>query len=112
LRTRVSSAPLKPTDINLGREYVHASMNQKVHKLFLTTCDVGERRSVTASDCLKCGKGSVIDNKSRVVCGGSTKFFVTPCYFDMRASATVYDCQECKYGEIGDDRLRVFCSRL
>jgi hypothetical protein len=87
-------------------------MNQKVHKLFLASCDVGEPRSVTASDCIRCGKGLVIDNKTRVVCGGTTKFFVTPCYFDMRASATVHDCEECKFGEIGDDRLRVFCSRL
>ncbi len=87
-------------------------MNQKVHKLFLATCDMGEPRSVTANDCSRCRRGMVIDNKSRVVCGGATKFFVTPCYFDMRASATVHDCEECKFGDVGEDRLRVFCSRL
>jgi len=87
-------------------------MSQKMHKLFLTTCDVGEPRSVTATDCIRCGKGTVIDNKTRVICGGATKFFVTPCFFDMRASATVQDCEECKFGDVGDDRLRVFCSRL
>jgi len=54
----------------------------------------------------------VIDNKTRVICKGQTKFFVTPCYYDMRASATVHDCEECKFGEVGDDRLRVLCSRL
>lgn len=83
-----------------------------MHKLFLTSCEVGEPRPVTASDCARCGRGMVIDNKSRVICGGMTKFFVTPCYFEMRASATVHDCEECEFGEIGDDRLRVFCSRL
>ncbi len=87
-------------------------MSQKVHKLFLATCDIGEARSVTATDCAKCGRGSVIDNKSRVICCGSMKFFVTPCFLNLRCSATVYDCEECEFGEIGDDRLRVFCSRL
>ena len=87
-------------------------MSQKIHKLFLTTCNVGEARSVTASDCTKCGRGMVIDNKSRVICRGCTKFFVTPCYFELRASATVHDCEECEFGEIGEDRLRVFCSKL
>ncbi len=87
-------------------------MSQKVHKLFLTTCDLGERRSVTATDCARCGRGMVIDNKSRVICRGTMKFFVTPCYFDLRASATVHDCEECKFGEVGEDRLRVICSRL
>jgi len=87
-------------------------MSQNVHKVFLTTCDAGEARSVTANDCVKCGRGLVIDNKSQVICRGSTKFFVTPCYFDLRASATVHDCEECKFGEVGVDRLRVICSRL
>ena len=87
-------------------------MSQKMHKLFLTTCDLAEPKSVTASDCEKCDHGSVVDNKSRVICQGATKFFVTPCYYDMRAAATVYDCEKCPFGDIGDDRLRVFCSRI
>lgn len=87
-------------------------MDKQVHKLFLTTCDLGEHRSVTANDCARCGRGKVLDNKSQVLCRGQTRFFATPCYFDMRASATIYDCEKCKFGEVGDDRLRVFCSRL
>ncbi len=87
-------------------------MGPKVHKLFLTSCGAAEPRPVTASDCLRCGRGMVIDNKSCVICRGQTKFFSTPCYFDMRASATIRDCEKCEFGEIGDDRLRVLCSRL
>lgn len=87
-------------------------MNRQMHKLFLTTCDLGEPRSVSATECEKCQHGSVVDNKTRVLCFGVTKFFQTPCCFEMRAAATVLDCAECKFGEIGEDRLRVFCSRL
>jgi hypothetical protein len=87
-------------------------MNAKIHKLFLTRCDMHETRMVSAADCQRCPKGSVIDGRSRVVCAGETKFFTTPCYFDMRASATVHDCTRCRFGTIGDDGLRVFCGRL
>lgn len=87
-------------------------MNQQMHKLFLTMCDLGEPKSVSASDCETCPHGSVVDNKTRVICEGITKFFLAPCYFDMRASATVIDCAQCRFGQVGDDRLRVFCSRL
>lgn len=86
-------------------------MDKGMHKLFLTTCERGERRSVNANECGTCPHGSVIDNKTKVLCSGSLKFFSTPCFFDMRVSATVNECEECPYGEIGDDRLRVFCSR-
>jgi len=82
------------------------------HKLFLTTCDLGEPRSVSASDCELCPHGSVVDNKSRVFCAGATKFFVTPCFYDMRASATIAECESCRWGEIGPDRIRVYCSRM
>ena len=87
-------------------------MNAKVHKLFMTRCDMHETRMVSATDCQLCPKGSVIDGRSRVVCAGETKFFTTPCFFDMRASATVHDCTKCRFGTIGDDGLRVFCDRL
>jgi hypothetical protein len=87
-------------------------MDSKMHKLFLTTCDLGEPRPVSARDCEGCPHGSVVDNKSRVICGGVTKFFVTPCYYDMRSAATVYDCEKCRFGRIGEDRIRVFCSRM
>ena len=87
-------------------------MTQKQHKLFLTTCKLGEPKQVSAADCAKCPHGSVVDNKTRVLCEGATKFFVTPCLFDMRAAATMMDCEKCGFGKIGDDRLRVFCSRL
>jgi len=87
-------------------------MNQQMHKLFLTTCDLGEPKSVSASDCERCPHGSVVDNKSRVICEGITKFFLAPCFFDMRAAATVIDCAQCRFGQLGDDRLRVYCSRF
>lgn len=87
-------------------------MSQQMHKLFLTTCDMGEPRSVSASDCERCPHGSVVDNKSRVLCAGITKFFLTPCFFDMRAAATVIDCAQCRFGQLGEDRLRVYCSRF
>ena len=85
-------------------------MTRKMHKLFLAVCDLGEPRPVTADDCKLCPHGSVVDNKSRVICGGVTKLFMAPCYCDMRAAATVYDCEKCEHGEVGDDRIRVFCS--
>jgi len=87
-------------------------MTQKMHKLFQTTCDLGEPRSVGANECERCPHGSVVDRKSRVICAGTTKFFLAPCYYDMRSAATVYDCEKCRWGEVGDDRTRVFCSRL
>jgi len=87
-------------------------MTQKMHKLFLTACDLGEARSVNANDCESCPHGSVIDGKSRVLCDGVTKFFVTPCGYDMRSAATIYDCANCNFGEVGQDRIRVFCSRM
>jgi hypothetical protein len=86
-------------------------MAQQVHKLFLARCDrFGEPKMVCASDCEQCRQGSVIDRRTRVICGGETKFFLTPCFNDLRAAATVIDCENCPLGEIGDDRLRVFCS--
>lgn len=87
-------------------------MNAKVHKLFQLRCEMHETRLVSAIDCQRCPRGSVIDSKSRVICAGETKFFTTPCYFDMRASATVHDCSKCRFGIVGDDGLRVFCERL
>jgi hypothetical protein len=87
-------------------------MSRVQHKLFLTTCDIGEPHPVSATDCSKCPYGSVVDNKTRVLCGGQTKFFLAPCFWDMRAAATVYDCEKCRFGEVGEDRLRVYCSRL
>jgi hypothetical protein len=87
-------------------------MTQKMHKLFLTTCDLGEERSVNASECESCPHGSVVDGKSRVICGGVTKFFYAPCCYEMRSAATIYDCAKCSFGEVGQDRIRVFCSRL
>jgi len=86
-------------------------MAQQIHKLFLARCDrLGEPKMVSASDCERCPRGSVIDRKTRVICEGETKFFLAPCFNDMRAAATVIDCENCPHGEIGDDRLRVFCS--
>jgi hypothetical protein len=87
-------------------------MNPKIHKLFLTRCDLEESRQVSAADCMKCPMGSVVDGRSRVLCVGETKFFSTPCYYGMRSSATVHDCMACDYGAVGDDRLRVMCDRL
>ncbi|UCE45346.1 MAG: hypothetical protein JSU93_00135 [Methanobacteriota archaeon] len=86
-------------------------MNPKVHKLFMTACDLQESRRVSAIDCEKCSHGSVVDHRSRVICAGQTKFFTAPCYFGMRSSATVRDCGECRFGEIGLDGLRVLCGR-
>jgi len=87
-------------------------MTRKQHKMFLTTCDLGEHRPVSAADCSNCPHGSVVDNKSRVLCHGETKFFLAPCFYEMRAAATMYECESCRFGEIGEDRLRVFCSRM
>jgi hypothetical protein len=87
-------------------------MTGKIHKLFLTTCDGSAPRPVSAVECERCPRGSVVGNRSMVLCGGETKFFTTPCYFGMRPSATLDDCVECVHGEVGDDRLRVFCDRL
>jgi hypothetical protein len=87
-------------------------MTQIQHKMFLTTCDLGVPRAVSAADCATCPHGSVVDNKSRVLCQGATKFFLAPCFYDMKAAATVYECEACLFGEIGQDRLRVFCSRI
>jgi len=86
--------------------------SHKQHKLFMTVCDLGEPRSVTAFDCEHCPHGSVIDARSRVMCGGVTKFFLTPCLFDMRTAATVHECDKCEFGEVGEDRVRVYCSRI
>jgi hypothetical protein len=87
-------------------------MSKQMHKLFTTACDLAEPRQVSAVDCQKCPRGSVVDNRSRVLCSGETKFYMTPCCYDMRSAATVDDCERCPYGEIGQDRLRVFCSRF
>ena len=87
-------------------------MPQKMHKLFLTMCDLAEPRSVTAAECSTCPHGSVIDNKTRVICSGEMKYFTAPCYYDMRAAATVAECENCSFGEIGPDRLRVYCDRM
>jgi len=54
----------------------------------------------------------VIDGRSRVVCGGVTKFFMTPCCNEMRAAAMIVECEKCEFGEICEDRVRVFCSRM
>jgi len=87
-------------------------MPQVMHKLFLTRCELGEPRQVSAQDCEKCPHGSVIDSRTRVICEGATKFFVAPCYFDMRAAATVDECEKCHFGEVAPDRLRVYCNRI
>ena len=87
-------------------------MNSKMHKLFLTRCDMEESRQVSADDCQRCPRGSVVDGKSMVLCGGVAKFFVTPCFYEVRAAATVKDCMRCRYGTVGEDRIRVFCDRL
>lgn len=88
-------------------------MDAKMHKLFLTRCDVRpEGRMVSAAECNSCAHGSVVDNSARVLCYGVTKFFMVPCFYDMRASATVADCEACSHGKVSDDRMRVFCSRM
>lgn len=87
-------------------------MTQQMHKLFLTRCDLAEPRSVGPSDCERCPHGSVVDRRSRVICGGATKFFIAPCFYEMRSAATVDDCEKCHWGEVGADRTRVFCSRM
>ncbi len=84
----------------------------KIHKLFLTTCDEGDARSVSAADCERCPRGSVVGGRRMVLCGGATKFFATPCYFGVRPSATLDDCDMCPHGEVGEDRMRVICDRL
>ena len=100
-------------DINAVRDSGRVYMNShKQHKLFMTVCDLGEPHSVTAFDCEHCPHGSVIDARSRVMCGGVTKFFLAPCFFDMRAAATVHECDKCGFGEVGEDRVRVYCSRI
>lgn len=88
-------------------------MEAKMHKLFLTRCDETlEGRMVTAADCSSCPHGSVVDNRSRVLCYGLTKFFTAPCYYDMRSAATLAECEACSYGTVSGDRLRVFCNRI
>lgn len=84
-------------------------MDGKALKLFMTRCDEGEPRAVSAVECGSCPHGSVVDNRSRVLCHGGTKFFSVPCYREMRASATVADCEACPHGRVSEDRLRVFC---
>jgi hypothetical protein len=103
----------------MGKRYQFASryrlgevLTKKMHKLFLAKCDLAEPRMVTAKECEACPHGSVIDRRTRVICGGEVKFFTTPCYFDLRCAATVMDCERCQHGEVGEDRLRSFCSRL
>jgi hypothetical protein len=83
-----------------------------MHKLFLTVCDMGEPRPVTADHCLACREGSVASDKSMVICRGATKYFMAACDYNMRSAATLQDCATCGYGEIGEDRVRVFCSVL
>jgi hypothetical protein len=87
-------------------------MNPKMHKLFLTRCDVEESHQVNALECQRCPRGSVVDGRSMVICCGIAKFFVTPCFYDVRAAATVKDCVNGRFGTVGEDRLRVFCDRL
>jgi len=88
-------------------------MDAKMHKLFQTRCDDrSEGMIVSATDCGACPHGSVVDNRSRVLCRGATKFFTVPCYFEMKASATVSECEACPHGTVSEDRLRVFCNRL
>jgi hypothetical protein len=86
-------------------------MSAKVHKLFLTGCDLREARRVSASECEACPMGSVIDGRSCVICSGRMRFFSTPCYYGMRPSATVRDCEDCRFGEVAADRLSVLCTR-
>ncbi|OGS52523.1 MAG: hypothetical protein A3K75_03685 [Euryarchaeota archaeon RBG_13_61_15] len=95
--------------MTIGR--LSVNMSAKVHKLFLTRCDFGESRSVTALECQCCPHGTLISDKSRVLCAGETKFFMTPCTYDFKAAATIEDCERCGHGEIGADRTRVFCGR-
>ena len=85
-------------------------MTRTMHKLFLAVCDLGEPRPVTADDCKLCPHGSVMADKSRVMCRGVTKFFMASCNYDMRSAAMIGDCERCDYGEIGEDRVRVYCS--
>ncbi|MBU1158977.1 MAG: hypothetical protein KKE24_06535 [Candidatus Thermoplasmatota archaeon] len=87
-------------------------MSAKMHKIFMTRCDLGESRMVSAPDCSRCSHGSVVDNGSRVLCAGITKFFMVPCYFDMKASASIIECERCPHGEMSQDRLRVFCDAM
>ena len=88
-------------------------METKMHKLFLTRCDERpEGRMVGSAECSACPHGSVVDNRSRVLCYGATKFFSVPCFYDMKASATVADCEACRYGTVSEDRMRVFCDRI
>lgn len=88
-------------------------METKMHKLFLTRCDERpEGRMVNAAECNACPHGSVVDNNSRVLCYGVTKFFSVPCYYDMKAAATVGECDACPWGVVSDDRARVFCNRI
>ena len=84
----------------------------RMHKLFTTTCEFGERRPVNAADCERCGRGQILNDRASVLCDGSTRFFVAPCFWDMRSAATVMDCEACPAGEVSDDRLRVLCNKL
>ncbi|MGD9963304.1 MAG: hypothetical protein AB7S97_05340 [Thermoplasmata archaeon] len=88
-------------------------MESKMHKLFLTRCDERpEGGMVSAAECGACPHGSVVDNNSRVICYGATKFFYVPCYYEMKSSATVSECEACPWGVVSDDRSRVFCNRI
>lgn len=88
-------------------------MESKTVKIFLTRCDEHPEGSmVSSADCSACPHGSVVDNRSRVLCYGATKFYSVPCFHEMRAAATVADCDACHYGTVSEDRMRVFCNRL
>jgi len=87
-------------------------MSAKMHKIFMTRCDLRESRMVSAPDCNRCSRGSVVDNGSRVLCAGITKFFTVPCYFEMKSSSSVIECLRCPHGEVSQDRLRVFCDSV
>jgi hypothetical protein len=88
-------------------------MTPKMHKLLTTRCDIRpDMPMVTAADCSRCPHGSVVDNRSRVLCYGVTKFFMVPCFYEMRAGATLDECDRCPHGEVSEDRMRVFCDRI
>lgn len=85
-------------------------MHEGKHRVFLVRCDQ-RMRNVSAEDCGKCERGTVLDNKLSVLCDGQTKYFLTPCCSDMKSAASVADCEKCEWGELGEDRLRVYCSK-
>lgn len=88
-------------------------MEATMHKLFQTRCDDDpDAGLVSAVQCGSCSHGSVVDNRSRVLCYGATKFFTVPCYRELKASATVAECEACPQGRVSEDRLRVFCDSL